>query len=341
MPRKSFTIATAMLFAALPMQAALAWGASGHRMIGEVAMRNLPNDLPAFLTSNTAIAAIGEIAREPDRARGSGIPHDSDLDPAHFVDAADDATIGALPLVALPPTRAAYAAALRAAGTDDYKAGYLPYAIEEGWQQLVKDFAYWRADVAAQKLALTAEERQWLADDQRRREMLTIRDLGFWSHFVGDASQPMHVSVHYDGWGDFPNPAGYPNARGLHSQFESAFVHANVQESDLQAAMPAYRPRSGTIQNWVGAYLAASQGEVVPFYRLAKVRPFNTPDADEKAFAVERLAAGAAQLRDLVAEAWRASTDARISNYPAITAADIGAGTVPAASVMPALRGND
>ena len=36
--------------------------------------------------------------------------------------------------------------ALRAAGTDEYRAGYLPYAIIDGWQQLVMDFAYWRAD---------------------------------------------------------------------------------------------------------------------------------------------------------------------------------------------------
>jgi hypothetical protein len=28
--------------------------------------------------------------------------------------------------------------------------------------------------------------------------------LGIWSHYGGDASQPLHVSIHYNGWGDYP-----------------------------------------------------------------------------------------------------------------------------------------
>lgn len=331
----------AILVTAFASQNASAWGGGGHRMISEVAMRNLPAELPAFLTSSATVATIGDIAREPDRSRGSGIPHDPDLDPAHFVDGSDDGTAGGLPLTALPPTRAVYAAALRAAGTDDYKIGYLPYAIEEGWQQLVRDFAFWRADVAAQKMALSPKDRQWLADDQRRREMLTIRDLGFWSHFVGDASQPMHVSVHYDGWGNFPNPENYPNQRGLHGQFEGAFVHANVQESDLMAAMPAYHPRSGTIQDWVGTYLMATQAKVVPLYRLAKADPFAGTNPEQKAFVVERLTAGAAELRDLVVLAWRASAATNVSNYPPTTITDITSGAITPDAVVILLRGND
>ena len=32
-------------------------------------------------------------------------------------------------------------------GFSQYDAGYVPYAIVVGWQQIRKDFAYWRADV--------------------------------------------------------------------------------------------------------------------------------------------------------------------------------------------------
>ena len=35
---------------------ALAWGADGHRMIGELAMRSLPSSLPAFLRTPAARA---------------------------------------------------------------------------------------------------------------------------------------------------------------------------------------------------------------------------------------------------------------------------------------------
>ncbi|HWA30201.1 MAG TPA: hypothetical protein VG867_03855, partial [Rhizomicrobium sp.] len=289
----------ALLAASIPATAH-AWGPDGHRMLGEIAARNLPADLPAFLHTDDAVWQLGELSREPDRSRNSGNPHDADLNPAHFADVGDDLTIGGIPLNALPPTREDYAAALRARGTDDYKMGYLPYAIAEGFQQLVKDFAYWRADAAGVKFAKSDKERDWLARDRTLRESLIIRDLGYWSHFVEDASQPMHASVHYDGWGDFPNPNGYPNQKGLHIQFEDAFVHDNVSEADIEAALPAPQPVTGDILAWTGAYLARTQAEVVPLYEMAKREPFNGHDPQEKAFAVERLAAGAAALRDLV-----------------------------------------
>ena len=40
-------------------------------------------------------------------------------------------------------------AALQAVHTDSYHAGYLPYSIVDGWEQLAKDFAYWRVLTAA------------------------------------------------------------------------------------------------------------------------------------------------------------------------------------------------
>ena len=52
-------------------------------------------------------------------------------------------------------------------------------------------------------------------------------DTGQLSHFVGDGSQPLHVTIHFNGWGsDQPNPQGYSNAR-LHGPFESDLVQAN------------------------------------------------------------------------------------------------------------------
>ncbi|MGB8366147.1 MAG: hypothetical protein ACLQUZ_15275 [Rhizomicrobium sp.] len=89
-------------------------------------------------------------------------------------------------------TREDYDSALRAVGSDEYKAGYFPYSIIDGWQQLVKDFAYWRANAAGEKFARNDAQRAWFVRDRQTREQLTIRDLGYWSHFVGDASQPLH-----------------------------------------------------------------------------------------------------------------------------------------------------
>ena len=52
--------------------------------------------------------------------------------------------MGVLPIDKLPVTREAYDTQLRARGFTQYKAGYLPYSIVDGWQQIRKDFAYWR-----------------------------------------------------------------------------------------------------------------------------------------------------------------------------------------------------
>jgi hypothetical protein len=318
--------------------AALAWGSTGHRIVGVLAIRNLPASLPEFIRSDDVAWQVGELAREPDRSRGSGDPHDRDLDSGHFVDASDDQKILEGPsLGALPATREDYDSALRAVKADEYKAGYLPYSIIDGWQQLVKDFAYWRVDTAAEKFAKTDEARAWARHDRLLREALTIRDLGYWSHFVGDASQPLHVSVHYDGWGNFPNPEGFRTEKGLHGRFEGAFVRANVSDADVQAAVLPYAAGSGPIQARISAYLLATQAQVVPLYTLEKVHAFDGSDPKGKAFVAERLAAGVGELRDLIADAWVASDDTTLG-YPAIAVKDVEAGK---ADAMDALKGLD
>ena len=318
----------ALLLAALMPADALAWGSTGHRIIGELAIRNLPATLPEFVRNENAAIEIGELAREPDRSRGAGISHDPDLDPGHFVDVSDDLTIlGGPSLKALPATREDYDTALRAVGTDEFKAGYLPYSIIDGWQQLVKDFAYWRADVAAEKFAKTDADRAWLARDRVLHERLTIRDLGYWSHFVGDASQPMHASVHYDGWGNFPNPQGFTTAKGTHVHFEGPYVRAFVRDADVQAVLFPYVPFAGPVEVRVGAYLAATQAKLVPFYALEKLHAFDTGTADGERFAAERLAAAVAALRDMVIDAWTASGEAKVG-FPPVLVKDIEAGKV-------------
>ena len=334
--RAAFALA-ALGIGALAPQNALAWGSTGHRLTAELAIRNLPASLPDFVRSEDAVWEVGELAREPDRSRGAGDPHDKDLDPGHFVDVSDDLKILEGPsLTALPATRADYDSALRAAGTNEYKAGYLPYSIIDGWQQLVKDFAYWRVDVAGEKFAKTDEVRAWFHHDRVMREKLTIRDLGYWAHFVGDGSQPMHASVHYDGWGNFPNPQGFTTEKGLHSRFEGAFVRAHVSADDVQAKVAPYAPGTGTIQARVSAYLLATQAEVVPVYTLEKAHAFDGKDPAGKAFAVERLAAAVDELRDLVADAWTASEDTTVG-YPAVSVKDVEAGKADPADALKGL----
>jgi hypothetical protein len=72
----------------------------------------------------------------------------------------------------------AYDTELRAKGFTQYQAGYLPYSIIDGWQQIRKDFAYWRALTKAIETAATPEERAWFEADRRLREKITLHDIG-------------------------------------------------------------------------------------------------------------------------------------------------------------------
>jgi hypothetical protein len=309
---------------------ALSWGADGHRMVTLAAVRALPDDVPGFLRTPLAVEQLGELAREPDRSKGAGQPHDADLDPAHYVNVDDAGRIGGGPaLAALPRNRSDYDGALRAAGGGDSgKLGWLPYALEDGWQQLVKDFGYWRVDRYAATHAATPAQRAWFEKDRALREMLVLRDLGYWSHFVGDASQPLHVSIHYNAWGDYPNPNNYTSAR-IHGPFEGAFVHAQVKLSDVQAAIAPPRMIGGSVKDEISAYLEATRQQAEPLFALWTAHGFEGPEpAKGRAFTVSRLAAGASELRDLVVAAWRASATSTVG-YPAVKVGDIEAGTVP------------
>jgi hypothetical protein len=316
----------ALLLAAGAASPALAWEDLGHRWIGMLAMQSLPSDLPAFLRVPELARDVGEWAREPDRSRGSGRTHDSDRDPGHFADVDDDGKLlGGPPLDRLPATRAEYEKQLQAAGTDSWKAGYLSYNIVEGWQQLVKDFAYWRADAYGEKTTRNPANKAWLAADRIRRERQLEFDLGYWAHFVGDGSQPLHVTYHYNGWGNFPNPKGFTQEH-IHGPFEGDFVLRNVKFEAVRAAMrPPAECGSCDIAALTSAYLMNTHQYVEPVYQMWKDGELKDGDPKGTAFVTARIADGAAELRDMVTWAWNASGK-MVVGYPGVAAADVEAG---------------
>ena len=311
-----------------------AWGATGHRTIGVAAVRALPDELPAFLRTAGAAAEVGELSREPDRTKGAGQPHDRERDTAHFVDLDDDGHVmnaRGPTLSELPELKSEYDARLLAAGIEVNDAGYLPYAIMDGYQQLARDFATWRVLNAAEARETDPAKKAWYRQDRERREALILRDLGYLSHYVGDGSQPHHLSIHYNGWGDYPNPEGFTNARSTHGAFEGGFVRRNVRLDAIEAAMPAANLDGFDLRARVAAYLNGTLSQVVPFYRLEKTGAFAAGAAGEVlapgvAFADARIAAGAAELRDLTILAWRDAGTQSIG-WPAVKVADVEAGT--------------
>lgn len=317
---------------------ALAWGATGHRLVSSLAMTLLPDEVPAFLRTPDMVWQIGELGREADRSKGSGAEYDSEHSPGHYVNVGDDLLVAGGPrLMALPTTREAYDGMLRALGTTQYEQGYLPYSIVDGWLQLRKDFGYWRVDALGERTAASDDDRAWFARDRRLRELLITRTLGYWSHFVGDGSQPMHVSVHVNGWGPYANPQGYSMAP-LHAWFEGDFVRQNIGPQDVLAKVEGPWVCGCPIERRTALYLAATQAAVAPLYALEKAGGFQGDGSAGRAFVAERLAAAVAELRDLIVEAWRTSPDANVG-YPPVVVRDVESGK--AALPLKALMGLD
>jgi hypothetical protein len=310
---------------------ARAWGGAGHTLVSRAAALGLPDTLPPFVRSPAAVDEIAALGPELDRSKDAGRSHDADRDPGHYADIGDDGKIaGVVDPRSLPVSREAYDTTLRAAGTDQYKMGFLPFSIVDGWQQVAKDFAIWRVDRVGEEKSTDASDRAWFADDRALRETLTLRDIGVWGHFVGDGSQPLHVSVHYNGWGDFPNPNGYTTATTTHAAFEGAFVREHATLEAVRAKMRPLAENATPIAEAVGTYLEASASHVVPLYELEKHGDFanGTPAAVD--FVDARLADGAAELRDLIVDAWDASATVKVGYPNGITPAEAEGGSVPA-----------
>jgi len=311
---------------------ALAWGATGHREINGDAARALPDGVPAFLRTPAALSEIEALGPEPDRLKGAGDSWDRDDDPGHFADVGDDGTIFGARLDALPANMGAYAKILAAMGSDPYRAGYLPYSIADGWEQVRQDFAYYRAFAYLADHAAPAA-RATFAAERDLREDLTLRDIGYWGHFVGDGSQPLHVSVHYNGWGEYPNPNGYTTAH-IHSAFESQFVREHVSPQAVAQLVPAAPPAppsalltQAQILAFTGDYLRATAAHVPELYAIEKKGGFTGATPEAVAFATARVADGATELRNLIVLAWDNSQYASVG-YPAISVRDITTGAV-------------
>ncbi len=301
---------------------ALAWGFKGHTMISRLGAAHFPASLPAFVRSQPAVNEIGYLGPEEDRLKGSGKSWDDDNDPGHYLDIGDDGLVdGVVSLRMLPPDMRGYERALARAHSNPYHAGFLPYEIMDGWEQVRTDFSIWRIDNYMAAHATTAQARRNFAQARAMRETLTLRDIGVWSHFVGDGSQPLHNTIHY-------------NENGWHSKFESDFVDAHVSAADVAKAIAPDRlpsPSSLTSQpqiaRIIGSYLLGSASQVKPLYVLANNGGFTNATPQAVAFTAKQLARGVDELRDLTTLAWQDSLNTKVG-YPEISVRDVLAGKV-------------
>ena len=350
----------AALLASIPIHA-WAWGHTGHVEISLLAIEDLPPELPDFLRTWRSAREIGELGAEPDESKTTGLVtgasetgsirtaltvHDAERDPGHYIDVDDSGFVlgGTVALNALPATREAFDTAQRKAtmpsGQDQYSAGYLPYTIIDGFQQLRKDFGLWRALLVGLQTAENNSDREYFRFQLQLRQLIIVRDVGYWSHFVADGSQPMHVSVHYNGWGNYPNPNGYTTAP-IHAPFEGTFVRSFIDFNKVKGLVRPYADRgAATIEQRVPLYLAETLSQVVPAYQAAQISGndnYQTAQPAEVAIVTKQLATAVAELRDEIVDAWRQSASITVG-FPLVKISDVEIGVV---RVTPKMFGSD
>ncbi len=263
-----------------------AWGDEGHRFVNRVASERIPEEVPAFFRN--AGARLSFLGPEPDRWRdreevfkalreGTGADHFIDIDRAESFQA-------------LPNDRFQYADFLLKQGKEPKDIGFLPYAILEGYQKVQVLFRLWRG---------TRNEAE-----RGQIEQNIIYYAGVLGHYVADGSQPLHTTIHFDGWTTSDNPNSFTR-ESLHGRFESDYVRANVKPEDfapqVRTAVKLEDPFADIMK-----FLLDSNSNVLELYRLEKVARWDQGNRNEasKRFVTARLAAGSQMLANLWYTAW-------------------------------------
>lgn len=293
--------ALAVALALVPAHA-YAWGGTAHSVIDRAAIEAIPDDGPTFLRAQ--VDYIAASASLPDSWRG---------DSENFSKIEEDPNHGWFReqftfLKPIPRSRYEFVIALykryaaikdsdpaTAARTNVRWTGTLPYAAIEAYDRLV---------VCMRQVRKAQGEGSDVSVPAQHCAFDTIR-LG---HYIGDGAQPMHDSVHSDGWrGD--NPHGFTTDRSVHGRFESQFVDGmKLTVADIAPRIGAPGHRSGDMFDAVLAFLDEAGDKVGAVYMLEKRSGFaDYGDKDVRAMVYERAAAGAAMLRDMLCRAWAES----------------------------------
>jgi hypothetical protein len=283
-------VTAAALMVTVGGASAMRWGARGHEMTGRAAAMNIPKEMPEFFRKS--VDQLTYLNPEPDRWRAPDTTA-REMNQAftydHYID-----------LEALPPgaldahDRWEFWTRAQAGGVKKVAdAGFLPYRINEMYQRLEKEFQLWRNEK-------NEDKREFI-------EQRIINDAGILGHYVADAANPHHTSVHHDRWAEgYPNPNNYTTVRGFHSRFESRYVETHIKDADVMARVQGEPRRIDDVRAGVMQHIMSSHALLNQLYELDRNEAFgpDTKGDAHKQFTASRLAAGADMLRNLWWTAW-------------------------------------
>lgn len=270
------------LLSALP---AWGWGFVGHGIVNEASTHGTPAAMPQFF--HEAYPRLVWLGYEPDRLRGAGDSADAFNAPNHFLD------YEYVEHLDLPRKRYEFidllyeSDTLRRFGIDNHTSGFLPWHVAELGQFLEQEWQIWSRD------DLTPEERQSV-------ERTIVLFSGMIGHYIGDAANPHHSTIHYNGWALAPAPAGYATDCATHFRFETFYVTNAINPSDVHSAVAPLSVRTDYFQTALDL-IRDSNALVDDLYSIDARGGFDPANESEEAyqFTVNRLAVAGSLLRDI------------------------------------------
>jgi hypothetical protein len=260
-----------------------AWHTIGHGLAAAAAVRALPAGLPDFFRAGAG--AVAHSAADPDLFK-SRSPEIAVLraaeEPEHYID------LERLAGRPLPANRVAYTALLAELGRSSAEIGAVTLAVEEGTLRLALCFA---------------EHRRWPENPHVRAKCLV--DAGRLAHYAGDLAQPLHTSIHHDGWA---LPDGSSPFTGIHAPVD-ALLERGRFDRELAVAGLAPAPFDD-LHDGIAAELGASHARLDAVYRLEPkllAAGGGAGDPEVEALACERYRATTLFIARLFATAWERS----------------------------------
>jgi hypothetical protein len=319
MKRKVFWLS---LVTGLSMGLASAWDYEGHRLVNQLALASLPTNFPAFVHKPEVEERVAFLAGEPDRWRNcQDLPLRHVNGPDHYIDLEQLADYGLKPEM-LPVLRYDFVAELALARkahpekfavinsghNEDHTrelVGLLPWAITENYSKLKSGFSY-----------LKAFEEGGRADEISNAQQNIIYVMGVMGHYIGDAGQPLHTTIHHHGWVG-TNPNHYATNAGIHGHIDSFFREsAAATLKSLQAklrpariVMIGERPaKPEEMFQATIAYISEQQKMVEKLYQLdkqGKLAGHGEGDAEGREFLEGQLLKSGQLLGDIWYSAWQ------------------------------------
>ena len=282
MPGKAVVVCV-LIALSFPSSTQARW-CGDHTVLTKASFESLPETMPAFFR-----AGVNEVAHyvcDPDLFKNNRVPGLSAAEfPEHIFD------VELLNGHAPPLHRHEFISLCDSLGVAPSKVGFALYAITEWTDRLTIAFA---------------EHRRWPDNEAVQSKCLVYA--GILSHYTQDLCQPLHVTIHFDGYAD---ENGRVPHSGIHEAVDSIIQRLNLSHAAIADGISPVS--TGDIRTAVEEELTRSRALIDVIYDHEQ--EIRTASEEAASFANERSEAAARFTASLLLSAWHLSESVELPGW--------------------------